>query len=92
MVKKLPKTLYDKVLRQHRQYASANNINVPEDMSLVYEQVAQSDQLVSFIDKGLTEIIGRTALTQSIKGILTAGPIKTVRYASEKLSKWWTAK
>lgn len=109
MVKKLPKTLYDKVLRQHRQYASANNINVPEDMSLVYEQIAQSDQLVSFIDKGknqcgyeysskltyntgLTEIIGRTALTQSIKGILTAGPIKTVRYASEKLSKWWTAK
>jgi translocator assembly and maintenance protein 41 len=53
MVKKLPKTLYDKVLNQYRQHAASNNINVPEDMTVVYEQVAQSEHLSSFIDKGL---------------------------------------
>ncbi|KAG0749798.1 hypothetical protein G6F26_006461 [Rhizopus arrhizus] len=92
MVKKLPKTLYDKVLNQYRQHAASNNINVPEDMTVVYEQVAQSEHLSSFIDKGLTEIIGRTALTQSVKGIFTAGPLKSINYVGEKLSKWWTAK
>ncbi|KAG1474429.1 hypothetical protein G6F56_000362 [Rhizopus delemar] len=92
MVKKLPSRLYDKVLKQYRQYAVSNNIEVPENKTIVYEQVAQSDQLEKFIDKGLTEIIARTALTQSAKGIFTAGPTRTVRYAGEKLHKWWTAK
>lgn len=92
MVKKLPKTLYDKVIREHRRYASKHNMDVPEDMSIVYEQVAQSDALSQYIDKSLTEIIAGTAITQSIKGIFTAGPVKTVRYAGAKLGKWWSAK
>jgi translocator assembly and maintenance protein 41 len=41
---------------------------------------------------GLTEIIAGTAITQSIKGIFTAGTLKTGRYAGAKLSKWWSAK
>ncbi|KAI8375356.1 mitochondrial matrix Mmp37-domain-containing protein [Choanephora cucurbitarum] len=92
MVKKLPKTLYDKVIQQHLRYAASNNLSVAEDKSILYEQVAQSEALNSYIDKSLTEIIARTAITQSIKGIFTAGPIKTSRYAGEKLSKWWSAK
>jgi translocator assembly and maintenance protein 41 len=51
MVKKLPKTMYDKVLRQHRSYASSNNLDLPEDMSVLYEQIAQSPALTSYIDK-----------------------------------------
>lgn len=51
MVKKLPKTLYDKVIRQHRNYASSNNIDIPEDMTVLYEQVAQSEALKTYIDK-----------------------------------------
>ena len=51
MVKKLPKTLYDKVIRQHRNYASSNNIDIPEDMTLLYEQVAQSEVLPKYIDQ-----------------------------------------
>lgn len=40
----------------------------------------------------LRSIIAGPALTQSIKGILTAGPVKTTRYAFEKLLKWQQAK
>ncbi|KAI8993426.1 mitochondrial matrix Mmp37-domain-containing protein [Pilobolus umbonatus] len=92
MVKKLPKTLYDKVLRVHRTHASRNNVAIPDDMRLVYEQIAQSPGLKHYIDKALTEIIAKVALTQSIKGIFTAGPVKTIRYTGEKLGKWWQAK
>ena len=45
-----------------------------------------------FFSIGLTEIIAGTAITQSIKGIFTAGTVKTGRYAGAKLSKWWAAK
>ncbi|KAI9468968.1 MAG: mitochondrial matrix Mmp37 [Benjaminiella poitrasii] len=92
MVKKLPKTLYDKVIKQHLNYASRKNIDVPEDRTLLYEQVAQSDVLNKYIESSLRDIIARTAITQSIKGIFTAGTIKTTSYAGEKLKKWWAAK
>ncbi|KAG2197992.1 hypothetical protein INT47_004959, partial [Mucor saturninus] len=92
MVKKLPKTLYDKVIRQHRNYACSHQIDIPQDMTAVYEQVAQSEALRNYIDDSLTEIIAGTAITQSIKGIFTAGTLKTGRYAGAKLSKWWAAK
>jgi len=52
MVKKLPKTLYDKVIKQHMQYASRNNIDIPEDKLALYEQVAQSEALNNYLDKG----------------------------------------
>ncbi|KAI7904619.1 mitochondrial matrix Mmp37 [Cokeromyces recurvatus] len=92
MIKKLPKTLYDKVIKEHLKHVSKNNIQIPEDKTLLYEQVAQSEALNKYIESSLKEIIARTAITQSVKGIFTAGTIKTVRYAGEKLQKWWTAK
>jgi translocator assembly and maintenance protein 41 len=36
----------------------------------------------------LRQIIGRPALTQSVKGLLTAGLIKSVRYSAAKVRKW----
>ncbi|KAG0171011.1 Mitochondrial translocator assembly and maintenance protein 41 [Apophysomyces sp. BC1015] len=92
MVQKLPKTLYNKVLVEHRSQAARNNTDVPEDKIELHQQIAASPELSSYIDRGLRDIIGRTALTQSIKGIVTAGPWRTSRYAAEKLGKWWSAK
>ncbi|OAD74633.1 hypothetical protein PHYBLDRAFT_155096 [Phycomyces blakesleeanus NRRL 1555(-)] len=40
----------------------------------------------------LRDTISRSAMTQSIKGIVTAGPLRTTRYMGEKLGKWWSAK
>jgi translocator assembly and maintenance protein 41 len=36
----------------------------------------------------LRSIIAKPALTQSIKGIFTAGLMKSTRYAGAKLGKW----
>jgi translocator assembly and maintenance protein 41 len=88
MVKKLPKTLYDKVVAHYLHNATTT---VPVDKSVLYEQIAQSDTLSKYIDKSLSEIIAGTAITQSVKGIFTAGPVKSLKYTGAKLSKWWSA-
>jgi len=52
------------------------------------QQIATSPELSKYLRQSLHDTITWPALTQSAKGILTAGPIKTVRYAGDKLGKW----
>jgi hypothetical protein len=40
----------------------------------------------------LRKIMYRPALTQSIKGLFTAGFSKSVRYSWAKIRKWWKAR
>lgn len=40
----------------------------------------------------LKGIMGKTALRQSFKGLLTAGFSKSMIYAGRKVDKWWKAK
>lgn len=51
MVKKLPKSLYDKVVAQHL-YNNKSNTDYGEDKSLLYEEIAQSKMLNTYIEKG----------------------------------------
>ncbi|KAJ2956262.1 hypothetical protein NQZ79_g7856 [Umbelopsis isabellina] len=92
MVQKLSKTLYQKVLIEHQRYARINGLKIPEEKDSLHQQIVHSPELVKYIDRGLYEIIAWPALTQSAKGIITAGPARTGRYAGEKLKKWWHAK
>lgn len=45
---------------------------------------AECSQLVN---KGMTAIVKRSSITQSVKGILTAGGRKTFIYSAQKLTK-----
>jgi hypothetical protein len=40
---------------------------------------------------GLALIVGRPTFNQSLKGILSAGPVKSLRYVWPKLKKKWGA-
>lgn len=40
---------------------------------------------------GLAQIVARPTFNQSLKGILSAGPIKSLRYVGPKLRKKWLA-
>ncbi|SAM00576.1 hypothetical protein [Absidia glauca] len=109
MVQKLPRTLYDQVLHQHRTHASRNKLHLPLNKSEMYQQIAASSDLPRYMDQcksksrmregflliesfcmklALRSIIAKPALTQSIKGIFTAGLMKSTRYAGAKLGKW----
>ncbi|KAI8330483.1 mitochondrial matrix Mmp37 [Chlamydoabsidia padenii] len=83
MIQKLPRTLYDQVLSQHRTYASRNKLDLPYNKSEMYQQIAGSSDLQT-----LRSIIAKPAMTQSVKGIFTAGITKSTRYAGAKLGKW----
>lgn len=38
---------------------------------------------------GLAQIVARPTFNQSLKGILSAGPVKSLRYVIPKLKKKW---
>ena len=42
-----------------------------------------------FLRPAIAHIVGSHARTQSIKGILTAGPAKAAAYAWSKIRKWF---
>lgn len=37
----------------------------------------------------MAHIVRYPSTIQSLKGVLTAGVSKSVRYSAEKISKWW---
>jgi hypothetical protein len=45
-----------------------------------------------FVTAALKGIMGKPALRQSFKGLLTAGFSKSMVYAGRKVGKWWKAK
>ncbi|KAJ3315360.1 Mitochondrial translocator assembly and maintenance protein 41 [Blyttiomyces sp. JEL0837] len=56
------------------------------------QEIAASPKAKTIVLRAIGDIVRLPALTQSIKGIITAGPIKSVKYASEKLKKGLAAK
>ena len=55
--------------------------------------LAESPELCAeSVQAGTMEIVKRSSWSQSLKGILTAGLFKSVKYGSKKLSKMWKSK
>ncbi|CDS03294.1 hypothetical protein LRAMOSA00696 [Lichtheimia ramosa] len=92
MIRKLPSTLYKKLVDEHKLWALRNGVSIPEDNIELHQQIAMSPALNKNMQSSLQQIIAAPALTQTIKGVFTAGPVKTTRYALSKLIKWQQAK
>lgn len=54
------------------------------------QSVATAPDLDKYLQSTIHSIVQIPALSQSIKGIATAGLLKTGKYGMEKLGKWWT--
>eukprot|EP01147_Barroeca_monosierra_P011193 gene11193-3250_t len=54
------------------------------------ERLNPSQPLQSQMHGALRHIISRSSLAQSIKGIFSAGPIRSLEYLKQKLKKAWT--
>ncbi|SCZ98381.1 BZ3500_MvSof-1268-A1-R1_Chr3-2g06332 [Microbotryum saponariae] len=56
----------------------------------LWERIVQDDEFDVMLDKSLAQIVGRPTFNQSLKGILSAGPVKSLRYIGPKLKKKWS--
>lgn len=89
---KLPPKLKEGVLyRYHSALSKAGVEIVKEETEKGQEiqSVASAPDLDKYIAKTVHSIVQIPALTQSIKGIATAGLSKTGHYGMQKLGKWW---
>lgn len=59
------------------------------DVEEILLQVAQDPDCGSVVQQGISSIVKTSSITQSAKGIATAGLVKTVSYSVKKLQKMW---
>ncbi|TRY85085.1 hypothetical protein DNTS_023039 [Danionella cerebrum] len=59
------------------------------DVEEVLLQLAQDPDCGSLVHQGVSSIVKSSSITQSAKGIATAGLLKTVSYSTKKLQKMW---
>lgn len=59
------------------------------DVEEVLLQVAQDPDCASLVQQGISSIVKVSSITQSLKGVATAGLWKSLRYSSRKLAKMW---
>ncbi|KAL8279567.1 hypothetical protein RQP46_008129 [Phenoliferia psychrophenolica] len=56
----------------------------------LWERIVQDDEFADMLNKSIGQIVARPTFNQSLKGILAAGPLKSLRYIGPKLrKKWW---
>ncbi|KAL7752219.1 Mitochondrial translocator assembly and maintenance protein 41 [Sorochytrium milnesiophthora] len=88
MVGRLPKQFLDRVKLQHKQYLATEG-RIYEDLAdgKFAQSIANSPHIQDYLRKSLHKTIATPALLQSVKGIFTAGPTKTIKYAAAKIGK-----
>ncbi|KAF9316169.1 Mitochondrial translocator assembly and maintenance protein 41 [Podila horticola] len=84
---KLPPKLKQGVLYRYHSALSKAGVEI-EGKEI--QSVATAPDLDKYLQSTIHSIVQIPALSQSIKGIATAGLLKTGKYGMEKLGKWWT--
>ncbi|KAI0702304.1 mitochondrial matrix Mmp37-domain-containing protein [Cytidiella melzeri] len=84
-LKKLPSTLLNAVT-QH--YADSNLPSREIDETVYWARMAGDEHLAKTLEQELRGIVRWPSTVQTLKGIVSAGPGKSIRYAAEKVGKW----
>ncbi|CAG8522911.1 5382_t:CDS:2, partial [Ambispora gerdemannii] len=88
LVQNLPRTLKGKIKEKHRNQLLRIGQHLPQDDFSACKSIASSPDCIKYLNSGITEIVFWPALTQSTKGVLTAGFYNSSRYIGNKLIKW----
>ncbi|KAI8847524.1 mitochondrial matrix Mmp37 [Chytridium lagenaria] len=83
LVLALPKKVRDQLFAMYRQRHGQEVLNDAELANII----ANSSEVSELTKKAIQSIVRLPALTQSVKGLLTAGPSRSLRYVGEKLAK-----
>lgn len=100
MVMRLPPAFRSKLYLKYKANSSAKeaaaevhppaslNISSSSSCSEFEQKIASDKHLVSQVSKCIRHTVSGPSLSQSIKGILTAGIFKSIKYSAEKLAKY----
>ncbi|GAA5905884.1 hypothetical protein JCM6882_009061 [Rhodosporidiobolus microsporus] len=104
---RLPRGLRDKVLghyerkwnlekavlkaKDEQAHKEAEGRLVDLDQQRMWEKIVSDEEFKKVMDTSLSLIVARPTFNQSLKGILSAGPLKSLRYVVPKLKKKWGA-
>ncbi|PLW37915.1 hypothetical protein PCANC_15158 [Puccinia coronata f. sp. avenae] len=86
------RTVYDRRWNLQSAFPSATNLplSTSDEIDILTKMAADRDFQPTLRD-ALVDIVARPALFQSLKGIVSAGPVKSVSYAAQKVLKRFTA-
>lgn len=55
----------------------------------LWARIVEDESFIEVIDRGISQIVARPTFNQALKGILSTGVVKSVRYVAPKLRKKW---
>ncbi|KAG0197317.1 Mitochondrial translocator assembly and maintenance protein 41 [Mortierella sp. GBA30] len=87
---KLPPKLKQGVLYRYHSALSKAGVEIVKEDGQEIQSVASAPDLDKYLASTIHSIVQIPALSQSIKGIATAGVMKTGKYGMAKLGKWWS--
>ncbi|KAI8592247.1 mitochondrial matrix Mmp37-domain-containing protein [Geranomyces variabilis] len=87
LLQKLPKHLHDKIYLYHQADSAGGSPTAALQEPQLSLSVASSPQLAQITERSLGDIVRWPAISQSLKGILTAGFSRAFVYAGRKLKK-----
>ncbi|KZO97017.1 Mmp37-domain-containing protein [Calocera viscosa TUFC12733] len=92
LLRKLPQVPRDLMRQRFAHLISPTQPDESDsDENAFWMKVADEKDLPTRLSMELSTIIRGPALSQSLKGLVTAGPVKSTRYALAKMQKWWTS-
>lgn len=87
---KLPPRLKQGTLYRYHSALSKAGVAIVKEEGQEIQSVATAPDLDKYLANTVHSIVQIPAFSQSVKGIATAGVIKTGKYGLEKLGKWWS--
>ncbi|GAA5987745.1 hypothetical protein JCM11641_006515 [Rhodosporidiobolus odoratus] len=79
----------DQKLREREEAGESGVVDLGKQR--MWEKIVSDDEFKTVMEDSLSLIVGRPTFNQSLKGILSAGPLKSLRYVIPKLKKKWGA-
>ncbi|CAE6524028.1 unnamed protein product [Rhizoctonia solani] len=97
LLRKLPSNLRTRIDTRYQsllpESAPASPSTSPtRDENVFWQRVGATPDLSEAMQTEMAAIIKSPATIQSVKGIISAGPVNSLRYAGDKIGKWWNAK
>ncbi|TFK40794.1 Mmp37-domain-containing protein [Crucibulum laeve] len=87
-LRKLPANLLTGVKNNYSR-SGKSTPDLEADESAYWVHLAGNEQLPKVLTQEMSSIVRYPATVQSLKGVVSAGVGKSIRYSSAKIGKWW---